>query len=184
MTRERIHMGSSWSPNSSATVPSYLFWNCSSTSPKNFLPGSVFLLQQLHQHGLGRVPASFLTWYTVPHNITVINIRMHAVHLILVVSMTQNIQCFILFQGYQEPIHPALIDVVQPKMFPFSTNHLIWVNYKVVSQLFDLIYMVFSYLNSVWHFQALNCVVINFSFHSSRENRLTVFSLCIFLLFQ
>ena len=155
MTRERIHMGSSWSPNSSATVPSYLFWNCSSTSPKNFLPGSVFLLQQLHQHGLGRVPASFLTWYTVPHNITVINIRMHAVHLILVVSMTQNIQCFILFQGYQEPIHPALIDVVQPKMFPFSTDHLIWVNYKVLSQLFQLIYMVFSYLNSVWHFSVI-----------------------------
>ena len=47
-------------------------------------------------------------------------------------------------------------------MSPFSTHHLIWVNYKLLSQLFPLIYRAFPYLNSVRHFQALNCVVGNF----------------------
>ena len=39
-------------------------------------------------------------------------------------------------------------DGVQPKTSPFSPHHLIWVNYKVVSQLSALIFVSFSYLNS------------------------------------
>ena len=46
-------------------------------------------------------------------------------------------------------------DMVQPKKSPFSTHHLIWVNYKVVSQLFQLIYLVFSYLNRVQHISGI-----------------------------
>ena len=44
-----------------------------------------------------------------------------------------------------------LYDGVQPKTPPFSTRHLIWVNDKVVSQLFQPIYLSFLYLNSVGH---------------------------------
>ena len=39
------------------------------------------------------------------------------------------------------------IDKVQPKTYPFSTRHLIWVNYKFVSQLYQPIFDSFSYLN-------------------------------------
>ena len=46
-------------------------------------------------------------------------------------------------------------DGFQPKTSPFSTHHLIWLKYKGVSQIFQLIYMVFSYLNSVWHFSVI-----------------------------
>ena len=43
-------------------------------------------------------------------------------------------------------------DRVQPKTSPFSTCHIIWVNYKVGSQSFQLIYLSLSYLNGVRHF--------------------------------
>ena len=46
-------------------------------------------------------------------------------------------------------------DRIHPNTSPFSTHHLIWLKYKGVSQIFQLIYMVFSYLNSVWHFSVI-----------------------------
>ena len=42
----------------------------------------------------------------------------------------------------------TLYDEVQPKTYPFSTRHLIWVNYKVVSQLFQIMYLACLYINS------------------------------------
>ena len=51
---------------------------------------------------------------------------------------------------------------VQPKPPPFSTRHLIWLNYKVVSQLFQLIYLAFSYLNIVRHFPGTELCRDNF----------------------
>ena len=42
-------------------------------------------------------------------------------------------------------------DVVHPKTSPFSTRHLIWVKYKVLIQLYQLIFLSFSYLNSARH---------------------------------
>ena len=42
-------------------------------------------------------------------------------------------------------------DGVQPKMSQFSKRHLFWVNYKVVSQLSQPIFLSFSYLNSPRH---------------------------------
>ena len=42
-------------------------------------------------------------------------------------------------------------DVVQLKTPPFSTRHLILVNYKVLSQLSQPIFLSFSYLNSARH---------------------------------
>ena len=43
-----------------------------------------------------------------------------------------------------------LLDRVQPKTSPFSTRHLIWVNYKVVSQLAQPI-LSFLHLNNARH---------------------------------
>ena len=43
------------------------------------------------------------------------------------------------------------LDGVHPKTSPFSTNDIILVNYKVVSQLSQLIFISFSYLNSSRH---------------------------------
>ena len=62
--------------------------------------------------------------------------------------------CFSFYLSIQ-----PLCDGVHPKTPRFSTRYLIWVNNKVVRQKFQLIYLAFSYLNSVRHFQALNCVV-------------------------
>ena len=42
-------------------------------------------------------------------------------------------------------------DRVYPKTFPFYTQHLIWVNYKFVSQLYQPTLVSFSYLNSSRH---------------------------------
>ena len=46
-------------------------------------------------------------------------------------------------------------DRVQPKTSPCSTRHLIWLNYKVVSKLYKLILLSFSYLNSSRHFSVI-----------------------------
>ena len=46
-------------------------------------------------------------------------------------------------------------DGVQPKTSSFSTCHLIWVKYKFVSQLFQPIFLSFSYLNSARHFSVI-----------------------------
>ena len=43
------------------------------------------------------------------------------------------------------------IDGFHPKTSPFSTRHLIWVNYEVLSQLSQPMSILFSYLNSVRH---------------------------------
>ena len=43
------------------------------------------------------------------------------------------------------------IDRVQPKTSPFSTRHTTWVNYKVLSQLSQPIFVSFSHLNSAQH---------------------------------
>ena len=43
-------------------------------------------------------------------------------------------------------------DGVQPKTSHFSTHYLIWVNYKVVSLLYQPIFLSFSYLNSARYF--------------------------------
>ena len=68
-------------------------------------------------------------------------------------------------------------DGVQPKTPPLSTRHLIWVNYKVVSQLFQLIYLKFSYSNSVRHFQALNCVVSKNNLRFQRKSTYSFFAM-------
>ena len=68
--------------------------------------------------------------------------------------------------------HPYIIykDVVQPKMSPFSVRHLILVKFKVWSQLYQLIYLAFSYLKIVYEIVlALNCVVSNFIFFTVPE---------------
>ena len=53
-------------------------------------------------------------------------------------------------------------DRVHPKTSHFSTRHIILVNYKVVSQLFQLIFLSFSYLNSVRHFSVIElCLEIS-----------------------
>ena len=44
-----------------------------------------------------------------------------------------------------------IYDGVHPKTSPFSTPNLIWVNYKVLSQLSQLIFVLFLYLNSALH---------------------------------
>ena len=78
------------------------------------------------------------------------------------------------------------LDMVQPKTSSFSTRHLIWGKLKFVSQLFQLIYLAFSYLNSVRHFQALNCVVSIFYFFSTVPEKINVqfFLPWIFLIFS
>ena len=77
-------------------------------------------------------------------------------------------------------------DVVQPKTPPFSTCHLIWVNCKVLSQLSQPIYLLFSYLNIARHNLVIGlcCEQFNFLFYVSRENQPKVFSLYIFCFFQ
>ena len=49
----------------------------------------------------------------------------------------------------------TLHDGVQPKTPPFSTHDLIIVNYQVVSQLFQLIFFSFSYLDSARHISVI-----------------------------
>ena len=78
-------------------------------------------------------------------------------------------------------------DVVQPKTSPFSTCHLIWVNYKVLSELSQPISLSNSHLNSARH----NLVIefcrekfIYLFFYGSRENQLEVFLLCLFCFFN
>ena len=44
-----------------------------------------------------------------------------------------------------------ILDGVHPKTSPFNTHHLIWVTYKVVSQLSQPIFLSFLYLNSAKH---------------------------------
>ena len=49
------------------------------------------------------------------------------------------------------PFLTSVIDVVQPKTSPFSTRHLILVKYNFLSQLYQPISLLFSYLNSERH---------------------------------
>ena len=44
-----------------------------------------------------------------------------------------------------------VLDRVQTKTLPFSTRHIILLNYKVVSQLSQLSFLSLSYLNSAQH---------------------------------
>ena len=44
-----------------------------------------------------------------------------------------------------------MVNRVHPKTFPFSTRHLVFENYEVVSQLSQPMFLSFSYLNSVQH---------------------------------
>ena len=46
-------------------------------------------------------------------------------------------------------------DEVQPNTHPFSTRDLIWVNYQVVSPLFQPIFLPFSYFNSARHISVI-----------------------------
>ena len=69
------------------------------------------------------------------------------------------------------------IDGVQPKTPPFSTRHLIWVKWKVLSQLFQLIYLLFLYLNSVRHFSVIEFCREQFAyFIFSRFQRKSTYS--------
>ena len=54
-----------------------------------------------------------------------------------------------------QPYITLITDGIQTNTSPFYTHHLIRVNYKVVSKLFQLIYLEFSYLNSVRHFSCI-----------------------------
>ena len=54
-------------------------------------------------------------------------------------------------RNHQNHLSSCLIYGVHPKMSPFSTCHLIWLNYKFVSQLFQPILLSFSYWNSSGH---------------------------------
>ena len=60
-----------------------------------------------------------------------------------IISMKKNA-----FEAWSTMVFMRVSDGVQPEMSPFSTNHLIRVNYKVVSQLSQLIILSFLYLNS------------------------------------
>ena len=48
----------------------------------------------------------------------------------------------------QEVQNILICDGVHPKTSPFYTHYIIWVYYKVLSQLSQLIFLSFSYLNS------------------------------------
>ena len=54
------------------------------------------------------------------------------------------------------------IDGFQTKTPPFYTRHLIRVDYKVLSQLFQLIHLEFSYLNIARHFSGIGLCHENF----------------------
>ena len=58
-------------------------------------------------------------------------------------------------------------DEVEPDIYPFYTRHLIWVNYKVVSKLYQPIFISFSYLNSALY---------NSVFELCRELKVILFS--------
>ena len=49
------------------------------------------------------------------------------------------------------PKYKLSLNGVHPNMSPFSTRDLIWVNYQVLSEICQLIFLSFSYLNSARH---------------------------------
>ena len=76
--------------------------------------------------------------------------------------------------------------MVQTKASPFSIRHIIWVNYKVLSQLSQPIYLEFSYLNILRHFSDVELCrepFYFFWFHGFIENRLPVLFAIDFLAF-
>ena len=71
-----------------------------------------------------------------------------------------------------------VLDRVHPNTSPFSTRHLIFLNYTYVSQLFQLIYLSFSYFNSVRHFSPIElCRDLLFSFTVSEKINLQFFAM-------
>ena len=73
----------------------------------------------------------------------------------------------------------------QAQDFPFYTCGFIWLNYQVLSKMFKMVALSFSYLNSVRHISVLNCVVSQFYlFYVFIENWPTVFFVTVFLLFS
>ena len=61
---------------------------------------------------------------------------------------TQNPKLYKPIPQLSEVDYNVVIDGVQAKTSPFSTRDIIWVNYQVIRQLFQLIFLSFSYLNS------------------------------------
>ena len=85
------------------------------------------------------------------------------------------------------PLKMITHDGVQPKTSPFSTRHLIWVNYKVVSKLSQPIFISFSYLNRAQHNSVIElcCALKMFwFFYSYLVNWLTVLLLLNYWLFS
>ena len=82
----------------------------------------------------------------------------------------------------------GVADRVQPKTPPFSTCHIVSVNYKVASQLPQPIFLSFSYLNSARHFSVIELcrepLLLLLLFYGFREDWLIVFLLFIFFLFS
>ena len=74
-------------------------------------------------------------------------------------------------------------DGVHPKTPPFSTSHLIWVNYKVVSQLSQPVFVSFLYLNSGRHNLVIElCRALNIYIFSRLFNKSTCSFVAIELL--
>ena len=74
----------------------------------------------------------------------------------------------------------------QPKTSPFSTRHLIWVNYEVLSQLFQPRALLFSYLNSARHNSVIELCpeqFFDFFYVVLEKNNLKFFAM-VFLLFS
>ena len=60
-------------------------------------------------------------------------------------------------------------DGVQPKTPPFSTRHLIWVNYKVVSQWSQPILLSITYLNGARHNLVIELCRALFKYENERK---------------
>ena len=66
----------------------------------------------------------------------------------------------IIFPQHRIPLlYWHIVDRDQPKTSPFYTHHIIWVNYKVVNQLYQLIFFNFHQKIVYDTIQSLNCVV-------------------------
>ena len=109
------------------------------------------------------------------------NIFLHCLMVCVVLSFPMTFGCPIRRRRF---FNDGTLDVVQPNTSRFSTRHLIWVNYKILSQLFQPIYLEFSYLNSVQHFSGIElCREQNKNLRLQRKSTYN-FLLWIFLLFS
>ena len=88
--------------------------------------------------------------------------------------VSKLIQIFQTYWSESSTQSSLVIDRFQTKTSPFSTHHLILVNYKVVSQFFQLVFLSFSYLNSVQHFSVVELCRENFLLFSTVSEKINL----------